>query len=116
MPDLKAEGEQNMNAAEIKINLEPICIREKIQKAILFGSHATGKNTKRSDIDLIFIKDTQERFLDRLNDKLYREVFQALKNNAVDLLIYNPIEFQSISNRRFFRRIQKEGIVLYESK
>jgi predicted nucleotidyltransferase len=104
-----------MNIADIKKNLEPICKKENIQKAILFGSYATGNNTAQSDIDLIFIKDTNERFLDRLNDNLFKNVIEALENKAVDILIYNEKEYNAISGRKFFQRIKREGITLYES-
>jgi predicted nucleotidyltransferase len=105
-----------MNIAEIKKNITPICERERVKKAILFGSYATGHQSDRSDVDLIFIKDTSERFLDRLHDDLYREVFKAMDNHAVDLLIYNPKEFMTISHRKFFQRVLREGVTLYESE
>jgi len=105
-----------MTVDEIKRNLEPIIKTENIQKAILFGSYATGNQTSRSDIDIIFIKETKERFLDRLNDKLFTEIMKALNNKAIDVLIYNPEEFSAISERKFFQRIQKEGIYLYGTK
>ena len=36
------------------------------QKIILFGSQARGDDDKHSDLDLVVIKETYERFLDRL--------------------------------------------------
>jgi predicted nucleotidyltransferase len=35
------------------------------QKVILFGSYANGSPDKDSDIDLLVIKETSERFIDR---------------------------------------------------
>ncbi len=35
------------------------------QRVILFGSHAEGTADAESDIDLLIIKETDERFLDR---------------------------------------------------
>lgn len=104
-----------MKISDISTRIEPICKKEGVKKAILFGSYATGHQTERSDVDLIFIKDTEERFLDRLHEDLYREVFVALDNHAVDLLIYNPAEFSKLADRKFFQRILKEGVTLYES-
>ena len=36
------------------------------ERIVLFGSHAYGTPDEGSDIDLLIIKDTAERFLDRL--------------------------------------------------
>ena len=99
----------------LKKQLRPLFKKHKFQKAILFGSLARGEASRHSDIDLILIKRTNLRFLDRYNGVL-REFSQALPAWDVDLLIYTPEEFAAISHRRFIQRALKEGIVLYESK
>ena len=99
----------------LKKQLRPLFKKHKFQKAILFGSFARGEASRHSDIDLILIKDTNLRFLDRY-DGVLRELSQALPHWDVDLLIYTPEELAAISHRRFIQRALKEGIVLYESK
>ncbi len=51
---------------------------------LLFGSLARGDARDHSDIDLIVVKDTQMRFLDRL-DEFYDDAREAM-----DVLVYTP--------------------------
>lgn len=39
-----------------------------VRKAILFGSAARGEVLEGSDIDLILVRDTAERYLDRVDE------------------------------------------------
>lgn len=83
-------------------------------KIILFGSYATGTSKADSDIDLLIVKETNERFIDRwvavrkiLSDP-YRKV-------AIETLVLTP---QEISDRlargdQFVAEIIKKGRVLY---
>lgn len=83
------------------------------RKAILFGSLARGNVGPWSDIDLILVKDTDKRFLDRL-DEFYGGVLPDL---PVDVLVYTPEEFARLSRERaFVRRALKEGVVLYDQE
>lgn len=82
------------------------------EKVILFGSLATGETWEWSDIDLVIVKDTKQRFLDRI-----KEVIRLLQPRVgVDILVYTPQEFAQLSNERAFVRaeIQAKGKVLYE--
>jgi len=45
--------------------VRPIFRQYRIEKAILFGSFARGENSRRSDVDLILIKETPQRFFER---------------------------------------------------
>lgn len=81
------------------------------KKVILFGSLA--KNDKNpGELDLIIIKETNKKFLDRL-DEFYSEI---IPNVATDVLVYTPKEFKEIKKREFFKNTLKEGVVLYEGK
>lgn len=83
-----------------------------IRKIILFGSLATGNVGPTSDIDLAIIKNTEERFLKRL-ERMCEEIEPRL---AVDILVYTPEEFAEMRGwNSFIRRIEKEGKVLYAS-
>lgn len=84
------------------------------EKIILFGSHAWGKPSPDSDVDLFIIKESKKRQIDRM-----RELRMKLIGNnfpAMDLLIYTPKE---LSRRLaigdfFIREIIENGQVLYE--
>jgi len=82
------------------------------EKVILFGSSARGEADKHSDIDLVIIKKTQDRFLQRLKKAalLIREPI------AVDLFVYTPEEFaQMLGDENPFAQIViTEGKVIYE--
>ncbi|MFQ6078846.1 MAG: nucleotidyltransferase domain-containing protein, partial [Thermodesulfobacteriota bacterium] len=65
-----------------------------------------------SDIDLVIVKDTRKRFLDRI-----KEVLALLQPEVgVDILVYTPQEFQALAARRpfFQQEIQSKGKVVYE--
>jgi predicted nucleotidyltransferase len=99
----------------LKKKLHPLFKKHGIEKAILFGSHARNEASSHSDIDLILIKNTKLRFLDRY-DGVLASFSQALPEWNVDLLIYTPEELAAISHRNFIKQALKEGITLYESK
>ena len=96
----------------IRALLHPLFVRTGVIKAVLFGSLATGKGSKRSDVDLMIVKDTDRRFLDRYEE--FSFVSDVIKGRAVEMLIYTPGELERISHRPFIKRILKEGVVLYE--
>ena len=84
------------------------------QKVILFGSHAYGEPGPDSDIDLLIIKETRERFLDRwvTAQRILTGTHRAL---AVETLVMTP---QEIENRlavgdQFIAEILEKGEVLY---
>ena len=82
------------------------------QKIVLFGSAAAGETSDWSDLDLVIIKSTEKRFLDRT-----KEVMQLLQPRiGVDILVYTPDEFVRLSHERRFVReeIVGKGRVLYE--
>jgi len=82
------------------------------QRILLFGSLTSGRVEEWSDIDLVIIKETDRKFLDRT-----REVMLLLKPQVgVDILVYTPEEFAQMSQQRTFVReeIEAKGRVLYE--
>ena len=84
------------------------------QKVILFGSQARQEADEESDLDLILIKDTTARFLDRL-----RDVYMLLGDfGAIDVLVYKPQEVTQMlaEGNTFLEDALAEGIVLYEEK
>lgn len=74
--------------------------RSGVRDVIVFGSFADGTNTKHSDLDIIVIKKTGKRFLDR-----YKE-YQDLDDRigvSVELFIYTPEEWDIVKKRKFFK-------------
>jgi predicted nucleotidyltransferase len=82
------------------------------ERVILFGSLAAGSSGEWSDIDLVIIKETDRRFLDRS-----KEVIQLLEPLVgIDILVYTPAEMEQLSRDRGFVRseIQGKGKIIYE--
>jgi len=106
-----------MNQEEIRnirALLNPIFDRNKVKKAVLFGSSARQTDTQKSDLDLMIVMDTDKRFLDRFD--AFSEIFNLIKGKAVDLLIYTPAELTRIADRPFIRSLLKEGQLIYEQR
>ncbi len=99
----------------LKKRLSPIFEQYQIQKAVLFGSLARNEASRRSDVDLIVIKKTRQRFFDRYNGLLL-DISRAVPERDVDVLIYTPAELNKISHRPFIAQALKEGKIIYESK
>jgi len=82
------------------------------ERIILFGSQAKGNADQYSDLDIVIIKETNERFLDRL--KTIYELVQP--RFAMDVLVYTPQEFTEMQKRgnSFVEMVLEEGVVVYE--
>jgi predicted nucleotidyltransferase len=85
------------------------------EKIILFGSAARGDTDEYSDIDLIVVKKTDQRFVQRLVEVM-AFVPRDLTVN-VDALVYTPDELKAMieEGRPFIEQALKDGIVLYEN-
>jgi uncharacterized protein len=111
---MNVEGSASMlSTTQITESLQPVFREYGIHKAVLFGSYARGTNTSKSDIDLLFVMDSDLRFLDRIG-VLLPEVYRYIRGPAIELLVYTPEELEQISHRPFIRDILREGIILYE--
>jgi predicted nucleotidyltransferase len=90
-----------MSVAELKAELDRILNRLKkdpsVRLVLLFGSLARGDARDHSDIDLIVVKETEKRFLDRL-DEFYDDAREAM-----DVLVYTPQEFEQMRKRPFVK-------------
>lgn len=47
---------------KIRELLSPVFARNNVKKVILFGSFARGLETRKSDLDLMIIMETEKRF------------------------------------------------------
>lgn len=82
------------------------------QSILLFGSMVNGTTHEWSDLDLVIIKETTQRFLDRT-----KEVIQLLQPRVgIDILVYTPVEFEKLCQERAFVKdeILGKGKILYE--
>ena len=84
-------------------------------KIILFGSHAYGHPKENSDLDLLILKNTKKRPVDRFV-KVKRIIYNPNLKIPISPLIYTP---QELDNRLrlgddFISEITEKGIVLYE--
>ncbi len=98
--------------AELNRCLALLIDRYKAQKILLFGSMTGDETGEWSDLDLVIVKETNRRFLDRT-----KEVMQLLQLRVgADILVYTPAEFEHLSRERAFIRneIVGKGQVLYE--
>jgi uncharacterized protein len=100
---------------QLVFKLSPLFEKYRILKAVVFGSFARGEPSRRSDLDLMLIQETDKRFLDRYQG-IYGDITDLVRGRGVDLLIYTPEELDRMSGRRFIQTILKEGLVIYESQ
>jgi Nucleotidyltransferase domain. len=99
------ETELNRYVSVLREHYDPRSIR-------VFGSMVSGTVHEWSDIDLVIVKETDQRFLERT-----KEVLQLLQPKVgVDVLVYTPDEFKQLCQERAFVRdeIMGKGRILYE--
>jgi predicted nucleotidyltransferase len=78
-----------MNIAEIKRKAVPVLQKHHILRAGVFGSYATNKVTKKSDLDLLVELGTKISLLDFIGIKLELEETLGV---PVDLVEYKAIK------------------------
>ncbi|NEP20039.1 MAG: nucleotidyltransferase domain-containing protein [Leptolyngbya sp. SIO4C1] len=90
-------------------------LRERLdpEQIILFGSWARGTATRRSDIDLFILCETDQPPLARIG-----QVLALLKDSPypVEAIVYTAEELEQRRNLPFMRRILQEGKILYERR
>ncbi|MBN2241742.1 MAG: nucleotidyltransferase domain-containing protein [Acidobacteria bacterium] len=104
---------QQIKADDIARMARPVLERHNIERAILFGSFATGRQSRKSDIDLILVKKTTKRYFERF-ETLLEDLYRAIPGREIECFIYTPQELALISHRIFVRRALDEGVVIYE--
>lgn len=84
------------------------------QKVVLFGSYAYGTPGPDSDIDLLIIKETPERFLDRWAT-VHRILAGTHRGIPVETLVATTqeIEKRLAIGDQFIKEILEKGEVLY---
>ena len=86
------------------------------KRVILFGSYAYGQPRPDSDIDLLIVKDTSDRFIDRWVD-VRRILSDPKRTIPLETIVLTP---QEITNRlnagdQFLAEILKKGEILYDA-
>lgn len=96
----------------IRATTAAIIRRYRPEKVILFGSASRGTDRRGSDLDLLIIKRTKKKPMDRV-----REVIQALPHRIdTDVIVLTPSELAARWRERNYllREILQDGTVLYE--
>jgi predicted nucleotidyltransferase len=91
----------------------PLVISLGVEKIILFGSLVGERTHRSSDLDILVVKKTNKRFIDRLD-----EFYQYLSPScAMDILVYTPEELECLEKESsFIKRVLRKGRILYEAK
>jgi|YNPNPStandDraft_1061719.scaffolds.fasta_scaffold25056_2 predicted nucleotidyltransferase len=100
-----------------KKQLVSALVEPEVERILLFGSRARGDAGPHSDLDLLIVRRTEERFLARIG-----AAYQCLADAAVhlgvdvDVLVYTPEEYQRMldEGNPLVTRAHREGKVLYE--
>ncbi len=84
-------------------------------KIILFGSYAYGHPDRDSDIDLLIVKDTQERFIDRLFT-VTKIASDPRRFTPLEVIVFTPAEIHEKlrTGDPFLKEALDKGEVLYE--
>jgi len=91
-----------------------------VEQVIMFGSCARNAHTEDSDIDLLLLLDSEKSGMpfNRLEQKVgtaIYEQFTFIDNIEIDLLFADKnVYFNSTDPRSVYRRVKKDGVVLYE--
>ena len=98
----------------IDLAVQAIAREYQPQRIIVFGSFARGDTHELSDLDLIVVKETGERFFDRIG-----RVRDACRQLKVDVqpLVYTPAELDDMVGRgnAFLETALAEGRVVYDA-
>jgi len=96
---------------------ERIRVEYKPEKIVLYGSYAFGNPTEDSDIDLLIVKNTKKRRVDRFVD-VKRVIYDRKLKIPVSPLVLTPKELKERLKvgDDFVADIMKRGEVLYEKE
>jgi len=84
-----------------------------VERAYLVGSLVTGDVGPTSDIDLIVVQETKEKFVNRMND-----FYLAFASRVgFDLLVFTSAEFEELMAKEgFVAAAVKRGRLVYERR
>jgi predicted nucleotidyltransferase len=84
-------------------------------KIVIFGSYARGDWTEDSDLDVLVVKETEERWLDRT---VTVSGICRPRRLPMDILVKTPDEIEEMLEERslFMRTVLNEGMVAYDKQ
>jgi len=99
---------------QIKLLRDTIAGKFGAKQIFLFGSHASGKAGKESDIDLCVIADLKNKRKIDLISEIRRELIDRI-SSPLDILVYNEEEFKERAKLRttLEHKILSDGIKVY---
>jgi predicted nucleotidyltransferase len=99
---------------QIKLLRDTLADKFGAKQIILFGSHASGKAEKDSDIDLCVITDLKSKRKIDLMREIRRELLDRI-SSPLDILVYNEDEFKERARLRttLEHKILSDGIKVY---
>ncbi len=89
--------------------LKKLSQNKKIEKIIVFGSHARNENSHSSDLDLAI-------FAPKLSEDEFTKIYFYLNEEADTLTKIDLIRLDNLKNGFFKQNILREGKVVYEQK
>ena len=100
---------------EIQRYCDAIAAAFKPQKIILFGSHAYGKPTPDSDVDLLVVIPKARRFWMQTTQQIHEKVSAGF---PVDVLVRDPafLSERMHEGDGFLQEITAKGRVMYEGR
>jgi uncharacterized protein len=113
-PKQRAENIRRSYPAVVRKTLDSIARGYKPEQIWLHGSFARGDFHQGSDLDLIIIKETDKKFLDRIE-----EVLQYVPGGiAVEPMVYTPREIETMQaeGNTFLEQALSEGVLVYEQQ
>ncbi len=98
-----------------------ILLGERIKKIILYGSYARGDFDESSDIDIMILTDLTDNEIIEQREKVWDIAYDIEWENNFDIvvspLVKNIDKFNYwLEALPFYMNVQKEGVVLSESK
>lgn len=108
--DLRRSG-KILTQDSIRMLLQPVAKKNKLEKVYLFGSYARGEATPDSDIDLM-IEDNYSRSFREY--QLIMDNLRKATGKEIDLVEYDALRRnQSRFGRRFLSNFEKDKVLLY---
>lgn len=104
-------GNKELESA-LKLIVNRLVEKLDIEKIVLFGSYAAGKQSRDSDLDLFVLLNTRKKGIER-----YAMVSEILEPRTIpmDIIVKTPAELKKRRNYfdPFMNRIMRTGKVLY---
>ena len=102
------------SAESLKQIVDTIVNQYRPEKIILFGSYAYGNPDSESDLDLLIIKDTSDKFIDRWT-KIRRILSDPNRMIPIETLVLTAAEVSDRLARgdQFIEEVMKNGEALY---